>query len=73
MPSREAAMEISQTRSVWSEVKNDFRRGATAEGGRVFRRPFRTDFVACELPATLWLANFQLSLPGRIKREHREK
>ena len=30
--------------------------------GDGFRRPFRTDFLDAMIPATSWLANFQLSL-----------
>jgi hypothetical protein len=65
LQSREAATEISQLRSGWVLDGNIF--SSRSDGGK---RPFsivlsrRISFLRGN-PATLWLANFQLSLSGR--------
>ncbi|HXR47628.1 MAG TPA: hypothetical protein VN784_09330 [Candidatus Limnocylindrales bacterium] len=42
-----------------------FRRGATMERMSFSTVPSGRILFSCGNPATLWLANFQLSLPGR--------
>jgi hypothetical protein len=60
-------MEISQLRSGWLKLENNFRPEGTMEAGDVKCSAVlsgRNDFMNA-LPATMWLANFRLSLAGR--------
>ena len=63
----EGTPEISQLRSGWLKSEGDFRPERTMETGDVKCSVVlsgRDDF-ADTLPATMWLANFRLSLAGR--------
>jgi hypothetical protein len=56
-------MEISQLRSGWNDSAKIILSPARDAGRtRIFRRPFRTDYVLGREPGTLCRANFQLSL-----------
>jgi hypothetical protein len=56
-------MEISQLRSGWNDSAKIILSPARDDGRmRIFRRPFRTDYVLGREPGTLCRANFQLSL-----------